>query len=148
MKVIFMSFTFIVAASAGAISYIKRSDDSTPLYGYSSGNEDYGVYAADYKDYYAYPKYKFEYGVSDPVTGDNKNQWEIRDGDFVQGEYSLDEPDGTKRIVSYHADDATGFHAIVKKIGVANHYQPIKNLYNDAYNMYGNYGYGGLVSAY
>lgn len=145
-----MSFALVAVASAGAISYIKRSDESTPLYGHlSDSNQDYGVYAADYKDYYAYPKYKFEYGVSDPVTGDNKNQWEIRDGDFVQGEYSLDEPDGTKRVVSYHADDATGFHAIVKKIGHAHHQQqPIKNLYNDAYDLYGNYGYGGLVSAY
>lgn len=138
-----MSFAFVAVASAGAISYIKRSDDSTPLYGYSAGDYS-GVYAADYKDYYAYPKYKFEYGVNDPVTGDNKNQWEIRDGDFVQGEYSLDEPDGTKRVVSYHADDATGFHAIVKKIGHARH-EP-KNLYND--DVYGNYGYGGLLNSY
>lgn len=35
--------------------------------------------------YQAYPKYKFDYGVSDFKTGDNKNQWEVRDGDVVKG---------------------------------------------------------------
>jgi hypothetical protein len=71
----------------------------------------------DHKDFYAYPKYKFEYGVKDAHTGDHKSQWEIRDGDVVKGEYTLDEADGTKRVVEYHADDKTGFNAIVKKIG-------------------------------
>jgi hypothetical protein len=71
--------------------------------------------------FHAYPKYKFEYGVKDPHTGDHKSQWEIRDGDVVKGEYTLDEPDGTKRIVSYEANDKTGFNAVVKKIGKAHH---------------------------
>ncbi|XP_058053647.1 cuticle protein 8-like [Anopheles bellator] len=68
------------------------------------------------QDYYAYPKYQFEYGVKDPVTGDHKSQWEMRDGDIVKGSYTLDEPDGTQRIVEYRADDVNGFQAIVKKI--------------------------------
>lgn len=142
MKIIFMSFTFIAAVSAGAISYVKRVDESSPVYGVVG---DYGVYAADFKDYYAYPKYMFEYGVADPHTGDNKNQWEIRDGDVVKGGYSLDEADGTKRVVEYHADDATGFHAVVKKIGHAHHYEP-KSLY-DGSNHYG-YGYPSYVGGY
>jgi len=129
MKSIIFSFAFIAAVSAGAISYVKRSDDSNQG-GYGSGFESltslggYGSesYGADYnKDYYAYPKYKFEYGVKDPHTGDHKSQWEIRDGDVVKGEYTLDEADGTKRIVEYHADGKTGFHAKVKKIGHAHH---------------------------
>lgn len=70
---------------------------------------------------FAYPKYKFEYGVKDPRTGDHKSQWEIRDGDVVKGEYTLDEADGTKRIVEYKADSKHGFNAIVKKIGHAHH---------------------------
>jgi hypothetical protein len=32
------------------------------------------------------------------LAGDHKSQWEIRDGDVVKGEYTLDEADGT---VSY-----------------------------------------------
>lgn len=40
----------------------------------------------------AYPKYKFDYGVSDLKTGDNKSQWEIRDGDVVKGKYSSSRP--------------------------------------------------------
>ncbi|XP_058828665.1 adult-specific cuticular protein ACP-20-like [Topomyia yanbarensis] len=68
-------------------------------------------------DYYSYPKYKYEYGVKDYHTGDHKSQWEVRDGDVVKGEYTLDEPDGTKRIVEYYADDKNGFEAKVKNIG-------------------------------
>jgi hypothetical protein len=82
----------------------------------------YSNYAPDYnKDYYSYPKYKFEYGVKDPHTGDHKSQWEVRDGDVVKGEYSLDEADGTKRVVSYTSDKHNGFNAVVKKIGHAYH---------------------------
>ncbi len=96
----------------------------------------------DHKDYYAYPKYKFEYGVKDFHTGDNKDQWEVRDGDVVKGEYSLIEADGTKRIVSYQADDKHGFNAVVKKIGHAVHptyYQ--KYDYPYAYNYGNTYAY-------
>jgi len=84
-----------------------------------------GVYAPNHhhEDYYAYPKYKYEYGVKDPHTGDHKSQWEHRDGDKVVGEYTLDEADGTKRVVSYTADDHNGFQAVVKKIGHAHHPQ-------------------------
>lgn len=74
-----------------------------------------------HEDYYAYPKYKFEYGVKDPHTGDHKSQWEVRDGDVVHGEYTLEEADGTTRVVQYTADDKSGFNAVVKKIGKAHH---------------------------
>ncbi|XP_052895187.1 cuticle protein 8-like [Anopheles moucheti] len=77
------------------------------------------------QDYYAYPKYQFEYGVKDPLTGDHKSQWEMRDGDIVKGSYTLDEPDGTQRIVEYRADDRNGFEAIVKKIGKPKHPEEI-----------------------
>ncbi|XP_055529276.1 adult-specific cuticular protein ACP-20-like [Wyeomyia smithii] len=77
----------------------------------------------EHKDYYAYPKYKFEYGVKDHKTGDHKNHWEIRDGDVVKGEYSLHEPDGTQRVVEYKSDKHTGFEAHVKRIGHGGHPQ-------------------------
>ncbi|XP_063621400.1 histidine-rich glycoprotein-like isoform X2 [Cydia splendana] len=59
-------------------------------------------------DYYAHPKYEFEYKVEDPHTGDKKSQHESRDGDVVKGYYSLHEPDGTIRIVHYSADKHSG----------------------------------------
>ncbi|KAE8573812.1 adult-specific cuticular protein ACP-20 [Halyomorpha halys] len=72
-------------------------------------------------DYYAHPKYAYDYGVKDGYTGDVKNQWEERDGDVVKGQYSLVEPDGTIRTVSYTADDHNGFNAVVSKAGHAVH---------------------------
>lgn len=67
------------------------------------------------------PKYSFNYGVKDYHTGDVKDQWEERDGDVVKGEYSLVEPDGTTRKVTYTADDHNGFNAVVHKSGTAHH---------------------------
>ena len=67
--------------------------------------------------------YSFKYGVSDGHTGDQKNQWETREGDVVQGEYSLKEADGTIRTVQYTADPHRGFNAVVKKSGHALHPQ-------------------------
>ncbi|XP_053673371.1 trichohyalin-like [Anopheles nili] len=66
--------------------------------------------------YNDFPLYEFAYGVHDPETGDNKEQWEKRVGDHVKGKYTLDQPDGTKRIVEYEADDRNGFEAVVKEI--------------------------------
>ncbi|XP_072940715.1 cuticle protein 7-like [Epargyreus clarus] len=65
-------------------------------------------------DYYAHPKYDFGYKVEDHHTGDKKSQHETRDGDVVKGVYSLHEPDGSVRVVEYHADKHSGFHADVK----------------------------------
>ncbi|XP_025416733.1 cuticle protein 7-like [Sipha flava] len=109
------------------------------------------VYAA-YKPYAvaepAYPPapYNFEYAVNDYQTGDVKSQAEASDGKTVKGYYSLVEPDGTKRIVEYTADDY-GFNAVVKKegspvayaapayrsIAAAPVYRPIAATYKRAY---------------
>lgn len=56
----------------------------------------------------AHPKYDYSYSVSDPHTGDHKEQHEARDGDVVKGEYSLLQPDGSFRKVTYTADDHNG----------------------------------------
>lgn len=56
--------------------------------------------------------YKFEYGVNDPSTGDNKHQVEESDGNITKGQYSLVEPDGNVRTVDYFSDE-WGFHATV-----------------------------------
>lgn len=85
-------------------------------------SSDYGHEDEHHVDHHAYPKYKFEYGVKDEKTGDHKSQWEVRDGDVVKGEYTLDEADGTHRIVEYSSDKHNGFNAVVKNIGHAYHH--------------------------
>ncbi|KPJ09763.1 Cuticle protein 8 [Papilio machaon] len=64
---------------------------------------------------HVYPKYEFEYAVSDKLTGDHKHHHETRDGNKVRGEYSLVEPDGSLRTVQYNADHHKGFNAVVSK---------------------------------
>ncbi|XP_032517355.2 larval cuticle protein A1A-like [Danaus plexippus] len=72
-------------------------------------------------DYYSHPKYQYSYSVEDPHTGDHKSQHEARDGDVVKGGYSLLQPDGSFRKVSYSADDHNGFNAIVQNSGPNHH---------------------------
>ncbi|XP_011497706.1 PREDICTED: larval cuticle protein A2B-like [Ceratosolen solmsi marchali] len=73
-----------------------------------------------------HPQYSYSYDVHDAHTGDIKNQQETRDGDVVQGSYSLVEADGTRRTVNYVADPLNGFNAVVHKepAHVAYHAQP------------------------
>lgn len=61
------------------------------------------------------PQYTFGYDINDPYTGDSKSQQETRTGDLVQGSYSLNDPDGTRRTVDYTADSVNGFNAVVRK---------------------------------
>uniref|UniRef100_A0A6V7L206 Uncharacterized protein n=1 Tax=Bracon brevicornis TaxID=1563983 RepID=A0A6V7L206_9HYME len=60
-------------------------------------------------------QYSFAYDVQDTLTGDSKAQYETRNGDIVQGSYSLIEADGTRRIVDYTADPVNGFNAVVSR---------------------------------
>ncbi|XP_020282700.1 uncharacterized protein LOC109854229 [Pseudomyrmex gracilis] len=71
-------------------------------------------------DYVANPKYEFSYGVEDHHTGDFHGQKESRDGSSVSGEYSVKDPGGSLRVVSYHADKE-GFHAVVHTSGKNDH---------------------------
>lgn len=57
----------------------------------------------------------------DPSTGDYKTQEETLQDGIVSGKYSLVEPDGSLRIVSYTADKHNGFQAVVEKHGQAVH---------------------------
>ncbi|ODN04476.1 Cuticle protein 8 [Orchesella cincta] len=43
-------------------------------------------------DVYAYPSYKYSYGVADKLTGDQKSASEVRDGAVTKGSYSLVQP--------------------------------------------------------
>lgn len=74
---------------------------------------------AKVEEYDAHPQYSFAYDVQDSLTGDSKTQHETRDGDVVQGSYSVVDPDGTKRTVDYTADPHNGFNAIVRKEALA-----------------------------
>ncbi|CAH0700104.1 unnamed protein product [Spodoptera exigua] len=80
-----------------------------------------GANKAKPEKFQAHPRYQFNYGVTDGHTGDQKSQWEARDGDVVKGQYSLVEPDGTVRTVNYSADDHNGFNAVVSRHGHAAH---------------------------
>ncbi|KAL6262465.1 hypothetical protein P5V15_007550 [Pogonomyrmex californicus] len=66
-------------------------------------------------DFDPHPQYSYAYDVHDSLTGDAKSQQETRDGDLVQGSYSLLEADGTRRTVDYTADPVNGFNAVVRK---------------------------------
>lgn len=61
------------------------------------------------------PQYSFAYDVQDTLTGDSKSQIESRSGNIVQGQYTVVDPDGTRRIVDYTADPINGFNAVVQK---------------------------------
>ncbi|XP_019875361.1 larval cuticle protein A2B-like [Aethina tumida] len=65
------------------------------------------------EEYDPHPQYNYGYEVQDGLTGDSKSQHESRDGDVVQGSYSLIDADGHKRTVQYTADPIHGFNAEV-----------------------------------
>ncbi|CAH2075409.1 unnamed protein product, partial [Iphiclides podalirius] len=114
--------------TAIALSLVAIAAAGVVQLGHGYGGDSYGHESAGYApvaqlayeghadqhvDYHAHPKYDYSYSVSDPHTGDHKTQHEARDGDVVKGEYSLLQPDGSFRKVTYTADDHSGFNAIV-----------------------------------
>jgi len=67
------------------------------------------------EDYDPNPQYSYGYSIQDGLTGDAKGHQETRSGDVVQGQYSLVEPDGAVRTVTYTADPVNGFNAVVDR---------------------------------
>ncbi|CAH2106643.1 unnamed protein product [Euphydryas editha] len=63
------------------------------------------------------PAYSYAYGVADPHTGDHKDAQETLQNGVVHGSYSLVEPDGHLRKVTYTADKINGFNAVVERTG-------------------------------
>ncbi|CAH1710911.1 unnamed protein product [Chironomus riparius] len=59
--------------------------------------------------------YEFNYEVHDTQTGDIKRQHEKAVNGAISGQYSLVDPDGFRRVVSYTADDHHGFQANVQR---------------------------------
>lgn len=70
---------------------------------------------AQVEEYDPHPQYTYGYDVKDAISGDSKTQVETRDGDIVQGQYSLNDADGYRRIVDYTADPVNGFNAVVRR---------------------------------
>ncbi|XP_034486372.1 larval cuticle protein A2B [Drosophila innubila] len=70
---------------------------------------------AQVEEYDPHPQYTYGYDVKDALSGDSKTQVETRDGDIVQGQYSLNDADGYRRIVDYTADPINGFNAVVRR---------------------------------
>lgn len=69
-------------------------------------------------------QYIFEYSVQDDHTGDVKSQMESRNGDRVEGHYSLVDADGYRRIVHYTADKHNGFQARVEREQIKGYVAP------------------------
>lgn len=57
--------------------------------------------------------YSFKYFVEEPKFGIFTHHDEEREGDLVRGSYSLLQPDGKLRIVSYQVDTVSGFKPFV-----------------------------------
>ncbi|XP_017046601.1 larval cuticle protein A2B [Drosophila ficusphila] len=70
---------------------------------------------AQVEEYDPHPQYSYGYDVKDAISGDSKTAVEHRDGDIVQGQYSLNDADGYRRIVDYTADPINGFNAVVRR---------------------------------
>ncbi|XP_026497371.1 larval cuticle protein A2B-like [Vanessa tameamea] len=122
---------FVAAASAGLLPAAPFAYSAAPAYHaaapvYHTAPVAYAAPVAKYaavapvakvavEEYDPHPQYSFAYDVQDGLTGDSKSQHETRDGDVVQGSYSVVDPDGTKRTVDYTADPHNGFNAVVHK---------------------------------
>lgn len=126
-------FALIAAASAGVVApahYAATAYHAAPAVAYHAAPvavhaAPVAVHAAPviakvaqpivakvaHEDYDHHPQYAFSYNVQDGLTGDHKSQHETRNGDVVEGHYSLIDADGTKRTVHYTADPVHGFNA-------------------------------------
>ncbi|KRT84151.1 Insect cuticle protein [Oryctes borbonicus] len=105
-----MAFKFVIFATCLAIA----SASVAPLHGLAYSTPLVTKTVVD-TDYDHNPQYSYSYGVHDALTGDSKSQTESRHGDFVSGQYSLIDSDGSKRTVDYAADPVNGFNAVVSK---------------------------------
>ncbi|XP_047020811.1 cuticle protein 18.6-like [Helicoverpa zea] len=120
---------FLVAALVAMVSARPQEGHGHDHHhGHASSSQSikqyHGKATEKHVEYYSHPKYEFAYKVVDRHTGDKKSQHESRDGHVVKGVYSLHQPDGTVRIVEYHADKKTGFNANVKYEGHSKHIVP------------------------
>ncbi|XP_055596816.1 larval cuticle protein A3A-like [Uranotaenia lowii] len=118
-------FALMAVAHAGLIASPAVSYGAAPALSYGAPVQQLAYAAPLAKtvvakqviadEYDPNPQYSFSYGISDALTGDQKSQQESRNGDAVQGSYSVVDPDGVKRTVEYTADPIHGFNAVVHR---------------------------------
>lgn len=101
---LFLQFTILFAVACFAVANAGVVPVAAPL-----------TAVAQVEEYDPHPQYTFGYDVKDAVSGDDKTQVETRDGDVVQGQYSLNDADGYRRVVDYTADPINGFNAVVRR---------------------------------
>ena len=87
-----------------ALRYVPATP--TTLVVPNSGTNAAPLVVGDHSDN---PNFHYNYGVSDPTTGDQKSHTETREGDVVKGKYSFVDSDGSIRTVTYTADSVHGF---------------------------------------
>ncbi|XP_044762468.1 larval cuticle protein A2B-like [Coccinella septempunctata] len=125
-----MAFKFVLLAALAAVANAGLIPAAAPV-AYAAAPTAHLAYAApvvkavapaiavaktvEPEPYDPHPQYSYGYDVKDGLTGDSKSQHETRDGDVVQGQYSVVDPDGTLRTVDYTADPVNGFNAVVSK---------------------------------
>ncbi|CAL8137532.1 unnamed protein product [Orchesella dallaii] len=110
--------SFVAAARAGAVSYGVAQPIAVAqpvLRAAPVAVAQPVVQAVRAEPFDPHPQYNFGYSVSDSLTGDQHSHTESRDGGLVQGQYSLVEPDGALRVVTYTADPVNGFNANVER---------------------------------
>ncbi|XP_076041814.1 cuticle protein 19-like [Oratosquilla oratoria] len=67
--------------------------------------------------------FDFQYAVNDQYSGNDFGHASNSDGEVTQGEYRVALPDGRTQIVSYKADDYSGYLAEVSYEGEATYPQ-------------------------
>jgi hypothetical protein len=100
------------AAPAPVVHHAAPVAYASPVAKYASPVVAKAVVAEEYDPN---PQYSYGYSIQDGLTGDAKGHQESRNGDVVQGQYSLVEPDGAVRTVTYTADPVNGFNAVVDR---------------------------------
>jgi hypothetical protein len=108
-------FVFLaVAAGAPAADYLPGSRVFAAAPAVPAAIAVKYVNDDDQKEGYdPHPRYQFGYAVADTLSGDSKAREETRDGDLVTGSYTVADPDGRIRTVTYTADPVHGFQARV-----------------------------------
>lgn len=62
------------------------------------------------------PTYQFKYHVHDLMTMDYKTHEEFGENGSVRGTYTVREPNGNLRVVTYTAGDSGGFQVNLQKL--------------------------------
>ncbi|XP_017778629.1 PREDICTED: larval cuticle protein A2B-like, partial [Nicrophorus vespilloides] len=113
----FVAFAALLAAANAGLINAPLSYSAAPVVAKVATPLAYSapLVAKVAEEYDPNPQYSYGYDVQDSLTGDNKQQQESRNGDAVQGSYSLVDADGFRRTVEYTADPIHGFNAVVHR---------------------------------